>query len=306
MLVTKEDKYKKFFRAIEAFKILSLNPIKGDFLKNYYAYHHHIDDVIDKDAPLPNIYSSSIEFIEDRIDFAKTFKNPKLPIDHLLLYCYELANKIGLDYHEETIDILNSMHFDAKRQGQDILFTKEELTYHFHLLDIRGTVKGTLKLFGEDPKKYNILEPIGTASRLYYNIRDLAEDLLANLINIPAEDAYRLGISKKNLDNAYIISTQYLTAKKEIVKKLKKQLPYNIQAKRKFKLESNNIWKHWYSALPESISEWIKEHAREGMELLKQHKKIIYMGNFKTLTKMALTMVYEKPARNYFEMIVKE
>jgi len=96
---------------------------------------------------------------------------------------------------------LSSMLFDAKRYGQHIIFPEKELSYHFHLLDIRGTVSATLKVFGEDPEKHNILAPLGLARRLYYNLRDYDEDINAGLVNISAEDCQKFGITQNDLEN---------------------------------------------------------------------------------------------------------
>jgi len=208
MLNTRGDKYKWFLRALRSFKYLSLNPARGDFLEGYYTLMRYVDDVVDGDAPIPKSYTSPITFVEEKINFANDPNNPKDVADYLMLYCFEAASRFGEDFFEETHDILSSMLFDAKRIGKGIIFPEEELMYHFHSLDIKGTVKASLKVFGEDPNKYFALEPLGLVSRIYYNLRDYGGDIEAGLVNISAEDCDKFGISSKDLENELSIGVQ--------------------------------------------------------------------------------------------------
>lgn len=70
---------------------------------------------------------------------------------------------------------------------------------HYHQLDIRGTVRATLRVFAEDPEKYTLLEPLGMASRFFYDLRDLQDDLRQGFINIPAEDLSALCLCAADL-----------------------------------------------------------------------------------------------------------
>lgn len=201
MLETRGEKYKWFLRGLKTFKYLSMSLTKGSFLESYYTYMRYIDDVVDGDAPIPKGYENAVQYVEDKINFLKIKQNPIDSADYLFLKCIELGYKFGQDFTSESEDILNSMLFDANRYGQNIIFSKNELERHFHLLDIRGTIKATLKVFGEDPNKYNALEPLGVATRIFYNLRDYKEDINAGLINIPQEEVQRLGINPKDLEN---------------------------------------------------------------------------------------------------------
>ena len=73
--------------------------------------------------------------------------------------------------------------------------------HHFHLLDIRGTIKATLKVFKEDPDKYELLEPLGVACRYQYDIEDIEADLAAGYVNISQEECTQLGIEKEDLND---------------------------------------------------------------------------------------------------------
>jgi len=201
MLLTRERKYKWFLRALRAFKYVSMSQTKGTFLESYYALMRYVDDIVDGDSPLPERFQSSVEFVEEKIAFAKHTTNPRDSADYLILHCFELANRFGQDFSNETEYILHSMLFDAKRHGKRIIFPEEELSSHFHLLDIQGTISAALKVFGEDPAKYKILEPLGLACRTFYNLRDYDEDVKKGLVNISAEDCQRFGIDQSDLED---------------------------------------------------------------------------------------------------------
>ena len=88
------------------------------------------------------------------------------------------------------------------------LFPVPITSHHFHSLDIRGTISATLKVFAEDPTKYPILEPLGLACRIFYNLRDYDEDIGAGLVNISVEDCQKFNISKNDLENKLSESVQ--------------------------------------------------------------------------------------------------
>lgn len=199
MLESRGWKYRAFLRYLRLFKYAAFAPVRGEFLESYYTLMRYIDDVVDGDVPLPGGYSNESEYINDKIEFSMNPANPKDEVDFLMKYCFELAEKFGADFHEETKDILNSLLFDAKRRGKSMIFTKEELNYHFHLLDIRGTIRATLQVFNDDPEKYKILEPLGIACRHQYDIEDFEADIAAGYINISKEDCESFGIKKEDL-----------------------------------------------------------------------------------------------------------
>ena len=75
------------------------------------------------------------------------------------------------------------------------VFERRELQHYFHYLDIIGTIGGCLKLTREWRVKSTDLAELGEATRIYYNLRDLEEDMLASLFNIPSEDMLLFGIT---------------------------------------------------------------------------------------------------------------
>ena len=258
MIQTRGWKYRSFLRSLRMFKYLSFSPIRGEFLELYYVLMRYLDDIVDGDAPLPEKYSSESEFIRDKIRFSRQLSSPQDEADYLMLRCFELADKFNQDMAEETEDILNSLLFDADRKGKYAIFPKSVLETHFHKMDIRGTIRATLKVFNDDPEKYEILEPLGTACRYQYDIEDLKTDLAAGYVNITEEEMAELGLRLDDLKNIAMDKLQL----------------------------------------------WVHKHAREGVELLDQHKKNLPAGNFSWLAKAAFPVVYEWPARKTFRTVL--
>jgi len=203
MLKTRGWKYRAFLRYLRFFKYAAFAPTRGKFLESYYVLMRFLDDIVDGDAPLPEGYLNESDYIIEKIKFSKSLANPKDEVDYLILYCFELAEKFGEDFHAETEDILNSLLFDAKRRGKMTIFPKKELMHHFHLLDIRGTIRATLKVFKDNPDKYKLLEPLGVACRYQYDIEDIEADLAAGYVNISQEDCAQFGILKEDLNDPF-------------------------------------------------------------------------------------------------------
>lgn len=199
LLETRGWKYRAFLRYLRLFKYFSFSPARGTFLASYYTLMRYLDDIVDGDAPLPQPFTHPVEYLKEKIRFAEHPIEPKDEADFLLLYCDQLGRKFGEDFRQETDDILHSLLFDARRRGQWIIYPARELEAHFHTLDIRGTIRATLKLFREDPDKYPLLEALGTATRYHYDLQDFEDDIRAGFVNIAAEDCARFGITPELL-----------------------------------------------------------------------------------------------------------
>lgn len=198
MLAGRGQKFRWFLRALRSFRHLAGRQ-RGEFLESYYAAMRSIDDVIDGDSPLPRRYATPEEYVSRRISVLSGAEEPCEPVDAMLQYALQAGMGFGHDFREETQDILGSLRFDARRVGKLRIFPEEELKHYFHLLDIRGTVRATMKVFGEDPHQYELLSSLGMACRIYYNLRDYSEDVSAGYVNISREDIRRLGIEPQML-----------------------------------------------------------------------------------------------------------
>ncbi len=259
MVRTRGWKYRSFLRFLRMFKYLSFSPTRGEFLELYYVLMRYLDDIVDGDAPLPEGYSSESEYIREKLHFSRQLSSPQDEADYLMLRCFELAAEFEQDVTEETADILNSLLFDAERKGKYTIFPKSVLEAHFHKMDIRGTIRATLKVFNDDPAKYQILEPLGTACRYQYDIEDLTSDLEAGYVNITQEEMEELGLCLQDLKNI-----------------------------RRDKLDV-----------------WVQKHAREGLELLDQHRQHLPSGNFSWLARATFPVVYEWPAKKTFRNVLE-
>ena len=259
MTKMRSRKYWWFLLSLKSFRYFSLSFSKGDLMECYYALMRYIDDIVDGDYPLPKNYSSKESFVKKRLEFLENLDSPSEDVDFVLLYCIELADRLGFKIIQETEDILHALYFDVKRYGKGQLFTEKELFENFYLLDIRGVVTGCLKFFTENPKKYPLLERLGIASRIYYTLRDFEEDISSGLINISKEDCKRLNIHQDDFKN--------------------KSSP--------------------------KIRRWFREKALLGLSLLGGRKKIVINKKFNWLINITLELVYRRPAKKYFEKILK-
>jgi hypothetical protein len=199
MLTTRGWKYRAFLRYLRIFKYVSFKPTRGKFLEYYYTLMRYLDDVVDGDAPMPQGFNDSSDYIRKKILFTNNPVNPEDEVDHLILFCFQLADKIHENFQSETKDILESLLFDAVRRDKLIIYPGNVLMHHFHKLDIRGTIRATLKIFKEDPDKYEFLEPLGIACRYQYDIEDLQSDISSGYINITEEECERFKIGLKDL-----------------------------------------------------------------------------------------------------------
>ncbi len=208
MLEKRGWKFQSFIRYLRLFKYAALAPTRGALLESYYTLMRYLDDVVDGDAPLPDVHQDASAYITEKLRFSRFPDHPQDDVDYLMRYCFELASKIGTDFSAETTDILTSLLFDAKRRGRLMIFSEEALIHHFHLLDIRGTIRATLKIFKEDPEKYPLLEPLGTASRYQFDLEDFESDIAAGYVNISQEECARLGIRREDLHNPRALGIQ--------------------------------------------------------------------------------------------------
>jgi len=54
------------------------------------------------------------------------------------------------------------------------------------------------------------------------------------------------------------------------------------------------------------LKKWLRQHAEDGMALLKEHHQNLSEGNFSLLTRATFPVVYEFPARKVFQKIISE
>jgi hypothetical protein len=165
-------------------------------MESYYCALRLDDDVADGHHPIPQGYSTRVDYIEDKIAFAKNPGTPKDASDQVLQYCYQVAAQLGFCLKMETQYILESLLFDAKRRLQNIVYPKSILDDIAFKRDAIGTTVAELKIFGEPARYWSRLQPLAEAAQTGYTINDYDTDVLRDgLCNISAEDKESFGIS---------------------------------------------------------------------------------------------------------------
>lgn len=235
MLESRKRKYSSFLFFLRLFKFVSFAPIRGEFLESYYAMMRLLDDIVDGDASLPPGYANEFDYIQDKIKFAEDPKEAKDNVDKLMIYCFELGRLMGKNFESETLDILKSLRFDALRRRKMIIYPHDELEHHFYMMDIRGTIRATLKIFNEDPDKYILLKPLGMACRYQSDIEDFRDDIKAGYINISIEECSQFGIAEKDLVNHSTGVRNWTTTRAQTGLELLSQHKQNL-AKEEFSL----------------------------------------------------------------------
>ncbi len=177
---------------------------RQQFIRMYYVVMREFDDIADGDRPAPVGFCSPAETLEDAIAFTRAWQDgacppPQHSLQHLLARCFDLAETFHTEFYGETMYILSSILFDARRRSQPDFFPKQDLDKAYDDMDVRGTVRGCLKAAHEDVSLEDEFRDLGRAARLQYTLRDFVEDNRNCLTNIPSEDAKRLGITQADL-----------------------------------------------------------------------------------------------------------
>lgn len=261
MLRSRPHKYKQWLRGMGAIRFLAIlfgERIRAEIVVSLYAALHFVDDVVDGDALLPAQYSTTVEYVRSKIRYVTRPGAKKNDMEWLFGYSFDLAHKLGLNIEQEVRGVLVSMLFDATRRNplapQKV--KKGLLRSNFHDLDIVHTIGLCLKIFKEAAVQHPDLRELGEASRIYYTLRDVAEDFRAGYCNIPLEDMERLGI------NAFAPASS-------------------------------------------AVQKWCVEEAGRGLQLLQEHRRKVKGLPLRMLTRIALPLLYERPARKFFNQVLR-
>lgn len=292
MRKTRPGKYNGILAGLNAFKYLMLLQTcnvteafrRGNLLVSFYVLNRFVDDIVDKDAPLPSSARSRQDYVEQRLAFASNPVLPKDTADFLMLYCYQQAARLGFSISEETLSIFQSMLFDAKRveaaarNGAGTIFSEQEIMHNFYLCDVEGTGKGLLKLLGDSPKRIPLVIPMGIADRIKLTLKDMIADVKVGLINIPKEDMEKYGIL--TLDLSKMASSTYpLPLEGETMVTALRSLPQGVQA-------------------------WVRSKAEEGLGLIAETRGIIRMNKLNFSEKVLFGVVYGGPSERYFTRLL--
>lgn len=290
---TRQGKYDGILAGLEVFKYLMLLQTgnvteafrRGNLLVSFYVLSRFIDDIADKDAPLPPSARSRQEYVEQRLAFASNPVSPVDTADFLTLYCYQQAARLGFSILEETISILQSMLFDAKRieaaerNGNGLIFSEQELMHNFYLCDIVGTGKGLLKVLGDSPERVPLMVPMGIAERIKLTLKDIIADVKVGFINIPKEDMEKYGILTSDLSRMASSTYPLPLAGKTVVPAL--------------------------GSLPQGVLAWVRSKAEEGLVLIAETKEIVKTNRLNFSEKVLFRVVYGGPSERYFTRLTR-
>lgn len=227
-----------------------------EILNRIYLASRILDDVVDGDSPNKLSADGIVEFAERvECNFASGEWDKKSVVDMFYSQAMDICGRIGLDIKEQALAVIRSIGFDSRRRsefmktGERLFYPKDEIEESYYRLDIEGTIGACLELTneGNTPEKRHVVEPLGKACRIFYDIRDLAIEVRDGLVNITAEDARKFGI---NMD--------------ELVT---------------WAVNSGDL-----SKAPESVKRWIRAQTAHGKKLVGEFETLIAESDFQPLT----------------------
>lgn len=171
---------------------------QADLIRSGYFYFRWVDDVADRDRPLPDIYTTRREFLQRRSTVVNRLSfDPEETVygdreDILLAHYYFLARRHGLDLSQESLDVLESIIWDEERARNRRVLTQQELNDGLNKLDF-ACIDGGFKV-AEEPYTSQDLFALSWAVRTMFNLRDFPKDFAKGLINISSEDIERYEI----------------------------------------------------------------------------------------------------------------
>lgn len=258
----------EFFSFVPGLEYFEDGMRRAEAIESIYTASHFVDDVVDRDAELPDGYASSVEYVDRIIHVIDGIDAPRDAIERLFVYGLGLARQTGVGVAPDLREVMLSLRFDAVRQtaGSMQVFKKAEMQHHFHFRDTIGVIGICLKLMREWYVKYSDLSELGEATRIYYNLRDLKEDVRARLFNIPAEDVDLFGIS----------------------------LPDHV---------SEDTVSAWCRSVP--VRKWCAAEAERGLALLATYRKKRPRLQLHSFTRAVLHWMYERKTDAYLRRIIQ-
>jgi hypothetical protein len=249
-----------------------------EILNKIYLACRILDDAVDGDSPrklsadqITNLVSAASK------NFDTENWDRKSVIDVFYSEAMAVCGKISLDIKQQVSTVIHSLEFDARRRadfmktGQRKFYPQTELEQNYYRLDIEGTIGACLELTNERDTRANrdIVEPLGKACRIFYDIRDLARETRDGLVNIAIEDAGKFGIDIRDL-SAWAESSGDLTK------------------------------------APAGLKQWILAKIEQGKILIRKYEALITECDFKPLTRSILHKSYLEQCKPFFEKASKE
>ena len=246
-------------------KLFLWNRQAVEIMLTVYAVMRKVDDVVDRDAPLPAGCTSAVEYVERYMHFVINRPAPSDDNERLLAYALNLAEAAGIDLSFEVWSILDSLRFDAVRieASEIMVLPRKQLLRYQYGRDGRGTIIACLKLARELEKgvRYLHLKHLCLGVRISYDLRDLLRDIEVGFCNISAEDMRSFGIT----------------------------LPTDRTP------QSLEKWRE-----STQVRSWVVKEAHDALKALDKHREMLVQKPLNTLywrTVKVLYIMYERPAR---------
>lgn len=271
----KPFKKKVFFSAIKSlflfFKLYENSipnaSMRSKITRLCYIYFREIDDLIDGDKFLTNNnlnFNDTKKIITEYMYQRRAFledgcisSNPN-ELDEIIKVIIELSNQLGVDLKDDALKLLDCMLFDLNRKcdlknGDIILKSSNMIDKYYFQYYYESCIKIAILL--TSPNLYDIerknTRDLGYAQRIYFNLEDFFEDISYGIINIPAEDILKLGITEQSLINITKLSQNIINLCKSKGFNHPDVLPY----------------------IEEPILCWLNQQLDLGMQYLKSYQK---------------------------------
>ena len=303
-------KHKVFFSLIENnalfFKLYEHNlpnaQLRSLLLPYLYMYLRTLDDIVDGDrslidhtGDLKHDKKLSNDFLLRRIDYLEDPNQASdEQLDILLKEIFDITSRLNIDINDELMQMIRSLQFDLNRRSDirnnELIISNYDdidnyfFKHYFSVHKIGATVTNP-------DRTYNpISQNLGSARRIYFNLRDFNEDINAGLINIPLEDM-----------TEYNISEQDILA-----------IPTDLSSISICKKEGFNSQKLIY---PESVKAWLDDQLKRALDHLGEYrqaaplrttseilKELIYRED---LSKLVFRGALEWPSHSYLKKLNK-
>ena len=252
---------------------------RAEFVRFYYDVLRYIDDVVDGDTATTDGKLIEKAAAQDFVNRLKTeqFSSEDEGIRVVLEYCHELADQIGLEgFKNKNLQLLDSLEFDLERRGDitddKIILSSDQEIQQRYFMNFIDPCFGLMAQTVDQPTMTEPMREIGRASRRYYNLEDLFEDISRGLINVSREDASKFGLD----EDSFLGLAQWLLKHPEMIKQQKKLSVANAGIR--------NI-------MGEGLTEWTRQEIATGGDNLRVWQNA---SNINSLGTAALDLIILK------------
>lgn len=256
---------------------------RWNLVEPYYWMLREIDDVVDGDVPVPSMYTSSVEYLKQKIKFVQDGK-PKDFVEEIMVKCWERLDSAGGSswaLRDATRDILGCMKFDQERSehfratGNISMLSESAITKYFRQMELSGCIRGLFELLeGKASKIGEVEDVVRAAGQHRQALRDLPEDVARGVFSIPKKDW---------LEHSSMEELRFFCE----------------QCKDKGRLTKESA-KEFLDTAPEAVRQWARKQVDVGNSLLQKYSASGRSKQFGTTARLLLYYHYERPSRKFF------